>query len=102
MAKLETGLAAAALLAKLLDIEKRQGRERSFRNAPRRLDLDLLLYGEATLATSGLTLPHPRMHQRAFVLKPLAEIAPELTIPGRGKACDLLLRCTDQVVEKIG
>lgn len=78
VAQLETALPAERLLAELHEIEARHGRTRSFPNAPRTLDLDLLLYGDAVLALSALTVPHPRMHERAFVLKPLLEIAPQL------------------------
>lgn len=74
---LDTRLSAPALLALLLALEARAGRERPYRNAPRTLDLDLLLYGNATIASPALTVPHPRMRERAFVLVPLAEIAPE-------------------------
>jgi 2-amino-4-hydroxy-6-hydroxymethyldihydropteridine diphosphokinase len=97
-AQIETTLAPRALLAALLDIEHRHGRERSFRNAPRTLDLDLLLYGEAHFHEEGLTLPHPRMHERGFVLLPLLEIAPDTMIPGRGRAADWLTGCSDQNV----
>ena len=78
VARLETGLPAERLLAELQEIEARHGRTRSFPNAPRTLDLDLLLFGNATLDTPMLRIPHPRMHERAFVLKPLLEIAPHL------------------------
>jgi 2-amino-4-hydroxy-6-hydroxymethyldihydropteridine diphosphokinase len=98
VARIETALAPRALLAALLDIEHRHGRERSFRNAPRALDLDLLLYGDAHFREEGLTLPHPRMTERAFVLLPLTEIAPELDIPGRGRAADWISSCADQRV----
>jgi 2-amino-4-hydroxy-6-hydroxymethyldihydropteridine diphosphokinase len=98
VAQVETALAPRALLAALLDIEHRQGRERSFRNAPRTLDLDLLLYGAAHFHEHGLTLPHPRMHERAFVLRPLVEIAPDAVIPGRGRAAAWLPGCADQAV----
>lgn len=81
VAQLETGLAADRLLAELQSIEARHGRERSFRNAPRTLDLDLLLYGSLVMRTERLTLPHPRMRERAFVLDPLREIAPGLELP---------------------
>ena len=63
---------------------------RPFAGAPRTLDLDLLLYGDLVLASDELTLPHPRLHERAFVLVPLAEIAPERVVPGRGRVADLL------------
>jgi 2-amino-4-hydroxy-6-hydroxymethyldihydropteridine diphosphokinase len=73
--ELETGLTAPALLSHLQQIEQEAGRERPYRNAPRTLDLDLLLYGSARIESERLTVPHPRMTQRAFVLVPLAEIA---------------------------
>ena len=98
VAQVETALAPRALLAALLEIEHRHGRERSFRNAPRTLDLDLLLYGDARFHEEGLTLPHPRMHERAFVLLPLTEIAPGTTIPGIGRAVDRIAACADQRV----
>jgi 2-amino-4-hydroxy-6-hydroxymethyldihydropteridine diphosphokinase len=98
VAQVETALAPRALLAALLDIEHRHGRERNFRNAPRTLDLDLLLYGSAHFHEEGLTLPHPRMTERGFVLLPLLEIAPDTMIPGRGRAADWLDACSDQSV----
>lgn len=98
VAQVETSLAPRALLAALLDIEHRHGRERSFRNAPRTLDLDLLLYGNAHFHEDGLTLPHPRMAERGFVLLPLLEIAPDTLIPGHGRAADHLAACMDQSV----
>ena len=101
VAELDTALAPGPLLEGLQEIENRHGRERSFANAPRTLDLDLLLHGDSIVATPRLTLPHPRMHERAFVLKPLAEIAPDITIPGMGKARDRLAACKDQRVERI-
>jgi 2-amino-4-hydroxy-6-hydroxymethyldihydropteridine diphosphokinase len=100
-AMLDTELTPEALLDQLQGIEKDQGRERSFANAPRTLDLDLLLYGNLVLQEPRLTLPHPRMHQRAFVLQPLLELDPGVTIPGRGRAADLLAACDDQNVERI-
>jgi 2-amino-4-hydroxy-6-hydroxymethyldihydropteridine diphosphokinase len=99
--ELETELPPEALLDNLQEIEKAHGRQRPFAGAPRTLDLDLLLYGDAALATPRLTVPHPRMHERAFVLKPLAEIAPGVAIPGRGPARGLLSACGDQVAERI-
>ena len=78
VAQLETGLPAERLLSEMQEVEKRHGRRRSFPNAPRTLDLDLLLFGNSTLDTPTLRIPHPRMHERAFVLKPLLEIAPQL------------------------
>lgn len=76
VAELETTLSAPDLLAQLQAIEARAGRERPYRNAPRTLDLDLLLYGAGCIDSAALTVPHPRMHERAFVLVPLAELAP--------------------------
>ncbi len=102
VAQLETALAAEPLLAELHAIEARHGRERSFANAPRTLDLDLLLHGNAVICTENLKLPHPRMHERAFVLAPLVEIAPDVAVPGRGLARDLLAACTAQRVERTG
>jgi 2-amino-4-hydroxy-6-hydroxymethyldihydropteridine diphosphokinase len=99
VAALETELAPAALLASLFALESRHGRERSVADAPRTLDLDLLLYGDMVVNQPGLTVPHPRMHLRAFVLKPLLEIAPDCEIPGHGKAADCLSRLTGQRVE---
>jgi 2-amino-4-hydroxy-6-hydroxymethyldihydropteridine diphosphokinase len=86
VAQLETGLSAERLLEELHAIEARHGRERSFPNAPRTLDLDLLLFGQAVIDAEKLKVPHPRMHERAFVLVPLLEIAPQAEIPGRGPA----------------
>ena len=85
---IETDLSPHDLLAALLAIELQFGRERSFRNAPRVIDLDLLIYADLQCHDTGLTLPHPRMHERAFVLVPLLEIAPGVVIPGRGPAAD--------------
>ena len=99
--ELDTELSAEALFDNLQEIEKAHGRERPFAGAPRTLDLDLLLFGDEALATPRLTVPHPRMHQRAFVLRPLAEIAPQASIPGRGKARELLSACRDQLAERI-
>lgn len=88
--RVETTLAPAELLAALLDVEHRHGRVRSFRNAPRTLDLDILLYGERVVREPELTIPHPRMQERAFVMVPLAEIAPDALVPGCGRVRDLL------------
>lgn len=92
VAALDTQLPPRVLLEQLLRIEQEHGRERSAesRNGPRTLDLDLLLYGRLVCDEPGLTLPHPRMHERAFVLLPLGELAPELEIPGRGSVKSLL------------
>jgi 2-amino-4-hydroxy-6-hydroxymethyldihydropteridine diphosphokinase len=102
VAQLRTGLAAEALLRALLGIEARHGRVRSTRNAPRTLDLDLLLFGEQIMDEPGLVLPHPRMHERAFVLVPLAEVAPDALIPGHGRAADLLARAAVEGVSRLG
>jgi len=101
VAELRTGLAPLELLHALQGIERDHGRERPYRNAPRTLDLDLLLHGDLTLDTPELTLPHPRLHLRAFVLLPLAELAPQLQIPGQGTVSDLLPRVHDQPIEKV-
>lgn len=101
VAALETELTPAALLDELFAIEAHFGRQRSIRNAPRTLDLDLLLYGEICLDDPAITLPHPRMHERAFVLAPLAEIAPSLAIPGHGSIGVLRERCAEQNIERI-
>lgn len=101
VAELETGLSAEGLLHALLAIEKSHGRVRTTRNAPRTLDLDLLLYGNTRLTTPDLTLPHPRLTERAFVLVPLLEIAPEIELPGAGPAKALLEGVTHQNVEPI-
>ena len=81
---LRTGLTPHALLDALQRIESDHQRQRPYRNAPRTLDLDLLLYGRRRIHTAALTVPHPRLHQRAFVLDPLHELDPRLEIPGRG------------------
>jgi len=87
---LETDLAPLALLDALLEIENNAGRERPYPNAPRVLDCDLLLYENIRLNTSKLTLPHPRMHTRGFVLLPLFEIAPHLSLENHGKIAQLI------------
>lgn len=99
VARIDTGLEPLLLLAELQAIEKRHGRERPFPDAPRTLDLDLLLYGDEVITSSSLTVPHPRMHERAFVLRPLAEICPAASVPGRGTAAQLLQACPAQDVE---
>lgn len=84
VARLTTLLTPRELLMHCLAIEARHGRRRDGKNTPRTLDLDLLLYDGLVMHEPGLTLPHPRMHERGFVLRPLAEIAPDAIIPGRG------------------
>ena len=85
-----TRLAPRTLLQALLEIEARHGRRREFKNAPRTLDLDLLLFDGLVLHEPGLTLPHPRLCERRFVLQPLHEIAPDQPIPGRGSVAECL------------
>ena len=99
---LDTSLPPQALLDALLRIEAACGRNRDAALAPRTLDLDLLLYGETVMQSLTLTLPHPRLHQRAFVLFPLAEIAPALSIPGHGSLSALLENVKDQRIVRIG
>jgi 2-amino-4-hydroxy-6-hydroxymethyldihydropteridine diphosphokinase len=100
-AEVSTTLQPLALLRALLALEARHGRERPFANAPRVLDLDLLIYDDQVMQTPELTLPHPRLHERGFVLFPLAEIAPDLDIPGKGRVSDLISACQDQGMEKM-
>ena len=101
VAHVRTALAPLELLRALQAIESRHGRVRPFAGAPRTLDLDLLLYGDIVLASDQLTLPHPRLHERAFVLVPLAEIAPGLVVPGRGRVVDLCAAVAEQRVAKL-
>ena len=89
-ALIDTELEPRALLAELLALEQRHGRVRALPNGPRTLDLDIVLYGERTIDEPGLKVPHPRAHERAFVLVPLVEAWPEATIQGRGAARELL------------
>ena len=89
--EVETTLTARELLDALLAVERDLGRTREGpRFGPRTIDLDLLLYGDERLDEAGLTVPHPRLHERRFALEPLAELAPELEIPGRGPVAELL------------
>ena len=101
VALLETTLAPEALLDALFDIEARFGRVRRDRNGPRSLDLDLLLYNDAEIDLPRLTLPHPRLHLRAFVLLPLAELAPGLKIPRRGSLAAWLPAVANQGIVKL-
>jgi 2-amino-4-hydroxy-6-hydroxymethyldihydropteridine diphosphokinase len=100
VAAIETTLDAHALLGALQAIEQNHGRLRPYRNAPRTLDLDLLLYGDQEINDPELTVPHPRMHQRAFVLMPLADLAPALHLR-QGSLTALLQACSDQRLEAI-
>lgn len=99
--QVETTLAPMPLLQALLALEQENGRTREFQNAPRTLDLDVLLYDDLQHHQHGLTVPHPQMHKRAFVLLPLLEIAPECVIPGIGPAQQAMQQCTDQKLERI-
>ena len=96
VAQVTTSLAPDALLDALEQLEAEAGRERPYRNAPRTLDLDLLLYGDERIATPRLSVPHPRMHERAFVLVPLADIAPRLVTPAQ------LVAVADQRITRAG
>jgi 2-amino-4-hydroxy-6-hydroxymethyldihydropteridine diphosphokinase len=98
VARIETQLDADALLQALQTIEQTFGRERAFRNAPRTLDLDLLLYGQEKMASATLEVPHPRMTTRAFVLLPLLELDASIQIPGKGAAAPYLAAVADQVI----
>lgn len=95
VAHLETRLTAPALLGALQAIEAQAGRERPYRNAPRTLDLDLLFYGEGRVSSPTLEVPHPRWRERAFVLHPLAELAPEKATPAD------LARVVDQPIQRL-
>ncbi len=99
--RLDTRLDAETLLKHLQEIEQQFGRERPFRNAPRTLDLDLLLMGATQMHSAALELPHPRMTQRAFVLEPLLELDAQIVIPGKGPASGFLEKVADQVITRI-
>lgn len=101
VACLHTALAAPALLAELQAIERSFGRERPYRHAPRSLDLDLLLLGAEVLNSADLTLPHPRLHQRAFVLQPLLELNPALAAPGLGALAGWLPASAGQTIQRL-
>lgn len=108
VARIDTELEPYSLLLHLLDIEMMLGRKRRAagsapgqKNAPRKVDLDLLLVGDLIIRSTPLTLPHPRLHERAFVLRPLLDLEPQLQLPGLGPAADLLARITDQRVEPV-
>lgn len=101
VACMQTTLSAQQLLIELRKLEQLAGRERSIQNAPRTLDLDVLLYGDEVMHTDTLQVPHPRMHERAFVLLPLLEIAPELSIPKLGAAKQFLPHVANQTLHKL-
>lgn len=103
VAELRSTLGPQALLQALQALEAAHGRERPYPNAPRTLDLDLLLHGDTVMATPALTLPHPRLHLRAFVLEPLAEIAPGLVLPaGLGPLTPWRRLVAGQAVQRLG
>lgn len=102
VAIVDTALSPRALLDGLLDIERRHGRVRTVKNGPRTLDLDILLYGNVRVHEDGLTIPHPRMHERGFVLEPLLEVDADCQIPGLGGAAQFRKQTLDQGVNKIG
>ena len=101
VAELRTALQPQALLHALQAIESAHGRERPYRNAPRTLDLDLLLFGQRVVHEPGLEVPHPRLHERAFVLQPLLELAPTLVHPRLGSLLLLLAATVDQPIERL-
>lgn len=101
VARIDTRLTASQLLRTLQMIEQDFGRERPYPNAPRTLDLDLLLYGSQTISTDTLTVPHPRLTQRAFVLIPLLQLDPLIVIPGRGPAHEYVPAVAGQSIRKI-
>jgi|SRR5215831_8020204 len=90
VAMIETGLGPRELLETLLEIEREHGRARAIPKGPRTLDLDLALYGDRMIEEPGLIVPHPRLAERAFVLLPIAEIAPDAVVPGKGRIADLV------------
>jgi len=101
VARVETQLTALELLHALQAFEQAAGRTRAFHNAPRTLDLDLLLYGTQMITSDTLTIPHPRMTQRAFVIIPLLQIDPFIAIPGHGLAHSLVPNVAGQMIQKI-
>ncbi len=101
VAQLSTSLDARALLQHLQAIELAHGRERPYRNAPRTLDLDLLLYGDEQINTADLQVPHPRMTERAFVLLPLLQLSADINIPCKGRACDYVAAVAEQRIQEL-
>lgn len=101
VARIDTQLAPTQLLRELQTIEQDFGRERPYLNAPRTLDLDILLYGVQTISTASLEIPHPRMTQRAFVLIPLLQLDPFIAIPGLGPAHAMMPGVAGQTIQKI-
>ena len=101
VARISTTLPAEELLLALHAIEAAHGRERPYRNAPRTLDLDLLLYGDEQIASATLTVPHPRLTERAFVLVPLLALAPAISVPGLGPAQAFLASVAGQAISQL-
>ena len=101
VALVETALEPRELLDELLAIERRYGRVRDRPNGPRTLDLDIVLYGDGPYRDDSLTIPHPRMHERAFVLVPLAEIAADVTVPGLGPVRELAARAQQHGITRM-
>lgn len=101
VAQIETTLTAQDLLAALQALEAAAGRQRPYPNAPRTLDLDILLYGDVVCSTPALSLPHPRLHLRRFVLWPLFEVAPVLPLPGLPALAELLAGVAGQAVQRV-
>lgn len=101
VAELRSELEPPALLAQLQALERQFGRQRPYRHAPRTLDLDLLYFGRQRMASAALTLPHPRAHERAFVLAPLADLAPEWPLDGGFTVAQALAALHDQRVERV-
>ena len=101
VARLQSSLAPLDMLDLAQSLEASAGRTRPYPNAPRSLDIDLLLLDDRIISLPSLTLPHPRMHERAFVLAPLVEIAPDCLIPGHGLAADCLALCSKQRIEQL-
>lgn len=99
VAQIQTSLTGRQLLAALQNIEQRHGRTRPYRNAPRTLDLDVLLFGAECIDEPALTVPHPRMHERAFVLRPLYDLAPDLCL-AQGSLQSLLTQCAGQAISR--
>jgi 2-amino-4-hydroxy-6-hydroxymethyldihydropteridine diphosphokinase len=96
VAKIHTEMEPQALLQHLKEIEQQVGRRASFRYGPREIDIDILLYDDLVLDEDGLTIPHPRLHERAFMLRPLADLAPDLVIPPGEQSVAELLAALDQ------
>jgi 2-amino-4-hydroxy-6-hydroxymethyldihydropteridine diphosphokinase len=101
VARIDTQLPAPQLLNELQAVEQAFGRERPYQNAPRTLDLDILLYGDEIIASNALTVPHPRLTQRAFALIPLLQLDPLITIPEQGPAHQFVPQVAGQTIQKI-